>query len=63
MNSFSIQERIKAEALNRKLRGQLSDFQVPHVLKYIEVKDSHSQLEKNVRAWERKVEIAEVRKS
>ncbi|KAA0724528.1 Coiled-coil domain-containing protein 113 [Triplophysa tibetana] len=54
------EERSKAESLNRKLRGQLADFQVPHVLKYIEVKDSHSQLEKNVRAWERKVEIAEM---
>ncbi|XP_051545375.1 coiled-coil domain-containing protein 113-like [Myxocyprinus asiaticus] len=50
----------KAEALNSKLRGQLADFRVPHVLEYIKVKDCHSQLENNVKAWERKVEIAEM---
>nr|XP_055048422.1 coiled-coil domain-containing protein 113 [Misgurnus anguillicaudatus] len=54
------EERSKAEALNRKLRGQLADFQVPHVLEYIKVEDSHSQLVKSVKAWERKVEIAEM---
>ncbi|RXN21930.1 coiled-coil domain-containing protein 113-like [Labeo rohita] len=54
------EERNKAEALNRKLRGQLADFQVPHVLQYIKVKESHSQLQKSVKEWERKVEIAEM---
>ncbi|XP_073687469.1 cilia- and flagella-associated protein 263 [Garra rufa] len=53
-------ERNKAEVLNRKLRGQLADFQVPHVLQYIKVKESHIQLQKSVREWERKVEIAEM---
>ncbi|XP_051975988.1 coiled-coil domain-containing protein 113 [Xyrauchen texanus] len=54
------EERNKAEALNRKLRRQLADFCVPHVLEYIKVKESHSQLENNVKALERKVEIAEM---
>ncbi|XP_043084456.1 coiled-coil domain-containing protein 113 [Puntigrus tetrazona] len=54
------EERNKAEALNRKLRGQLADFHVPHVLQYIKVKESHCQLKKSVKEWERKVEIAEM---
>ncbi|XP_023827477.1 cilia- and flagella-associated protein 263 isoform X2 [Salvelinus sp. IW2-2015] len=58
LNSYK--ERAKAETLNRKLRGQLADFRVPHVLQYITAKASHSQLEQSVRAWERKVEISEM---
>ncbi|XP_077066606.1 cilia- and flagella-associated protein 263 isoform X1 [Siphateles boraxobius] len=54
------EERNKAEALNGKLRGQLADYHVPHVLQYIEVKESHGQLQKSVKEWERKVEIAEM---
>ncbi|XP_059402574.1 coiled-coil domain-containing protein 113-like [Carassius carassius] len=54
------EERNKAEALNRKLRGQLDDFHVPHVLQYIKVKESHGQLQKSVKDWERKVEIAKM---
>ncbi|XDV53120.1 hypothetical protein PO909_021703 [Leuciscus waleckii] len=54
------EERNKAEALNRKLKGQLADYHVPHVLEYIEVKESHGQLQKSVKEWERKVEIAEM---
>lgn len=47
--------------MNRKLRGQLAEYRVPPVLQYITAKASHNQLEQTVRAWERKVEIAEVR--
>ncbi|XP_026118578.1 coiled-coil domain-containing protein 113-like [Carassius auratus] len=54
------EERNKAETLNRKLRGQLADFHIPHVLQYIKVKESHGQLQKSVKEWERKVEIAEM---
>ncbi|TRY98075.1 hypothetical protein DNTS_023527 [Danionella cerebrum] len=57
---LAVEERNKAEALNKKLRGQLADFHVPHVLQYIEVKDSHGHLQKSVREWDRKVEIAEM---
>lgn len=39
----------------------MADFHVPHVLQYIKVKESHGQLKKSVKEWERKVEIAEVR--
>uniref|UniRef100_A0A8C0YER3 Cilia- and flagella-associated protein 263 n=1 Tax=Cyprinus carpio carpio TaxID=630221 RepID=A0A8C0YER3_CYPCA len=55
------EEQNKAEVLNRKLRRQLADFHVPRVLQYIKVKESHGQLQKSVKEWERKVEIAEVR--
>ncbi|XP_040265935.1 coiled-coil domain-containing protein 113 isoform X1 [Bufo bufo] len=54
------QERAKAESLNKKLRKQLSDYRVPDVLEYVQEKMEQEELEKNVRAWERKVEIAEL---
>uniref|UniRef100_A0A8C2HPJ8 Cilia- and flagella-associated protein 263 n=1 Tax=Cyprinus carpio TaxID=7962 RepID=A0A8C2HPJ8_CYPCA len=54
------EEQNKAEVLNRKLRRQLADFHVPRVLQYIKVKESHGQLQKSVKEWERKVEIAEM---
>ncbi|KAL6480799.1 hypothetical protein MHYP_G00118320 [Metynnis hypsauchen] len=54
------EERAKAESVNRKLRAQLADFHVPHVLGYVTAKASHTQLEQSVRAWERKVEITEM---
>ncbi|XP_056381361.1 coiled-coil domain-containing protein 113 isoform X2 [Hyla sarda] len=54
------QERAKAESLNKKLRKQLSDYRVPDVLQYVQEKMEQEELEKNVRAWERKVEIAEL---
>lgn len=54
------QERAKAESLNKKLRKQLSNYRVPDVLQYVQEKMEQEELEKNVRAWERKVEIAEL---
>ncbi|PIO34359.1 hypothetical protein AB205_0070630 [Aquarana catesbeiana] len=53
------QERAKAESLNKKLRKQLSDYRVPDVLNYVHEKMEQEELEKSIRAWERKVEIAE----
>ncbi|XP_072519957.1 cilia- and flagella-associated protein 263 [Salminus brasiliensis] len=53
-------ERAKAEARNRKLRAQLAEFRVPDVLSYVKVKATHTKLEESVRAWERKVAIAEM---
>ncbi|XP_068115525.1 cilia- and flagella-associated protein 263 isoform X1 [Hyperolius riggenbachi] len=54
------QERAKAESLNKKLRKQLSDYRVPEVLQYVQEKMEQEELEKSIRAWERKVEIAEL---
>lgn len=57
---FFVQERLSAEKINRKLRQQLADFKVPEVMQYVEVKADLYDLEKKVRSWERKVEIASV---
>ena len=54
-------ERSKAEKINRKLRQQLTDYKVPEVMEYVEEKADLYELQKKVRSWERKVEIAEVR--
>ncbi|CAN2389299.1 Coiled-coil domain containing 113 [Pristimantis euphronides] len=54
------QERAKAEGLNKKLKKQLGDYRVPDVLQYVQEKMEQEELEKLVRAWERKVEIAEL---
>uniref|UniRef100_A0A667XYP1 Cilia- and flagella-associated protein 263 n=1 Tax=Myripristis murdjan TaxID=586833 RepID=A0A667XYP1_9TELE len=54
------EERSKAEALNKKLRRRLTDYHVPDVLEYIRVKDKNKELERSLKTWERKVEIAEM---
>nr|XP_013799700.1 PREDICTED: coiled-coil domain-containing protein 113 [Apteryx mantelli mantelli] len=54
------EERAKAERLNKKLRRQLSDYRVPSVLRYVHEKMAITNLEKSLKAWERKVAIAEM---
>ena len=54
------QEREKAERINRKLRQQLADYRVPEVMEYVSEKADLYEVQKKVRSWERKVEIAEV---
>ncbi|XP_029465111.1 coiled-coil domain-containing protein 113 isoform X1 [Rhinatrema bivittatum] len=54
------EERAKAECLNKKLQKQLSDYRVPDVFEYVNKKIDHGDLEKSVKVWERKVEIAEM---
>ncbi|XP_036131765.1 coiled-coil domain-containing protein 113 isoform X1 [Molossus molossus] len=54
------EDRAKAEALNRKLRKQLAEFRVPPVMMYVREKILNGDLEKTIRMWERKVEIAEM---
>ncbi|XP_043292263.1 coiled-coil domain-containing protein 113 isoform X2 [Cervus canadensis] len=53
-------DRAKALALNRQLRKQLSEFRAPQVMMYIREKIRNGDLEKTIRVWERKVEIAEM---
>lgn len=55
-----MQDRAKAERINRKLRQQLSDYRVPDVMEYVGEKADLYELQKKVKSWERKVEIAEV---
>merc|ERR1712178_281766 len=54
------EERIKAEKINRKLRGQLGDYKVPDVMEYVSEKADLYELQKKVKSWERKVEIADM---
>ncbi|XP_076469850.1 cilia- and flagella-associated protein 263-like [Babylonia areolata] len=53
-------ERAKAEKINRKLRRQLADYRVPDVMEYVQEKADLYEIQKKVKSWERKVEIAEM---
>ncbi|XP_011794195.1 PREDICTED: coiled-coil domain-containing protein 113 isoform X2 [Colobus angolensis palliatus] len=54
------EDRAKAEAVNKRLRKQLAEFQVPQVMTYVREKILNGDLEKSIKMWERKVEIAEM---
>ncbi|XP_007477611.1 coiled-coil domain-containing protein 113 isoform X3 [Monodelphis domestica] len=54
------EDRAKAETVNKKLRKQLSTYKVPHVMMYVHEKVTNYELEKSIKTWERKVEIAEM---
>lgn len=53
-------EHFKEETKNRKLRGQLENYKVPEVNDYVNAEDYLYNLQKELKVWERKVEIAEV---
>ncbi|XP_046843350.1 coiled-coil domain-containing protein 113-like isoform X2 [Xenia sp. Carnegie-2017] len=53
-------ERVKALELNQRRRQQLNDYKVPQVLEYVRERASLYELNKTVKMWERKVEIAEM---
>lgn len=46
--------------MNRRLRKLLSDNTAPPVLSYMQKKMAVTDLEKSLKAWERKVAVAEV---
>ncbi|XP_037372346.1 coiled-coil domain-containing protein 113 [Talpa occidentalis] len=54
------EDRAKAEASNKKLRKQLAEFRAPPVMMYVHEKILNGELEKTIKMWERKVEIAEM---
>ncbi|XP_012503304.1 PREDICTED: coiled-coil domain-containing protein 113 isoform X1 [Propithecus coquereli] len=54
------EDRAKAEGLNKKLRRQLAEFRAPQVMVYVREKILNGDLEKSIKMWERKVEIAEM---
>ncbi|XP_036961856.1 coiled-coil domain-containing protein 113 isoform X1 [Acanthopagrus latus] len=54
------EERLKAEAFNRHLRRQMTDYQAPDITEYMRVKDRHKKLQQSVHTWERKVGIAQM---
>ena len=43
------------------LRRRLADYKVPNVQEYVEKKADLCELQKTVKSWERKVEIAQVK--
>ncbi|KAI8773473.1 coiled-coil domain-containing protein 113, partial [Biomphalaria glabrata] len=53
-------ERTKAEQMNKKLRKQLNNFKVPSVMDYVIEKSNMYDLQKKLKSWERKVDIAEM---
>lgn len=58
--AFVENERSKAEKINRKLRRQLTDYRVPEVMEYVKEKANLYEIQKKVKSWERKVEIADM---
>jgi len=54
-------ERRVAERINRQLKQQLAEYKVPDVMEYVEEKANLYELQKKVKCWERKVDIANVR--
>ncbi|XP_036608466.1 coiled-coil domain-containing protein 113 [Trichosurus vulpecula] len=54
------EDRAKAETLNKKLRKRLATYKVPPVMMYVHEKVANYELEKSIKTWERKVEIAEM---
>eukprot|EP00003_Mantamonas_plastica_P005467 TRINITY_DN1438_c0_g6_i1.p1 TRINITY_DN1438_c0_g6~~TRINITY_DN1438_c0_g6_i1.p1 ORF type:complete len:443 (-),score=171.56 TRINITY_DN1438_c0_g6_i1:221-1549(-) len=52
-------QKAKSEAINRHLRQQQEEYKVPEVLEYVAQRAEQYELEKKVKNWERKVEIAE----
>ena len=53
-------EHAKEENKNRKLRAQLENYKVPDINDYVSAEDCLYNLNKEVKVWERKCEIAEV---
>ncbi|NXX56234.1 CC113 protein, partial [Scopus umbretta] len=54
------EQRAEAESVNRKLRKQLSDYGIPPVLSYVQKKMAVTDLKNILKAWERKVAVAEM---
>ncbi|CAG5115184.1 unnamed protein product [Candidula unifasciata] len=53
-------ERAQAEKVNKKLRKNLTDFRIPDVMEYVHGKADIYDLQKKIKNWERKVDIAEL---
>lgn len=51
----------QARIENSKLRGQLSDFTAPSVMKAVQYVAESDEIEKQLKTWARRVELAELR--
>lgn len=56
----STQERRGEEALNQRLRRQVSEYEAPGVAEYMRAKGKLGRLQQSVHTWEKKVEVAQV---
>ncbi|NXL07211.1 CC113 protein, partial [Mesembrinibis cayennensis] len=54
------EQRAEAESVNQQLQKQLSDYGVPPVLSYVRKKMAVTDLKNSLKAWERKVAVAEM---
>uniref|UniRef100_A0A8C3B5H7 Cilia- and flagella-associated protein 263 n=1 Tax=Cairina moschata TaxID=8855 RepID=A0A8C3B5H7_CAIMO len=54
------EQRAKAKSLDRWLQKQLSDYSTPPVMSYVQTAMAVTDLEKSIKAWQRRAEIAEV---
>ncbi|NXA25238.1 CC113 protein, partial [Ibidorhyncha struthersii] len=54
------EQRAEAQSVNQQLWKQLSDYSVPPVLSYVQKKMAVTDLENSLKAWERKVAVAEM---
>lgn len=54
------QERRGEEALNQRLRRQVSEYEAPGVAEYMRAKEKLRRLQQSVHTWEKKVEVAQV---
>lgn len=52
--------RMKAENLNRRLRSQMENYEVPEIKDYLEARRKYKRLQQDIRTWERKVSISEM---
>lgn len=61
LSLFLLQQQAKEESLIGWLQKQLSDYSTPPVMSYMQTVMAVADLEKSIKAWERRVAIAEVR--
>ncbi|XP_075898945.1 cilia- and flagella-associated protein 263 isoform X1 [Nelusetta ayraudi] len=54
------QERCREEALNQRLRRQVSEYEAPGVAEYMRAKEKLRRLQQSVHTWEKKVEVAQM---
>lgn len=61
LSLFLLQQQAKEERLIGWLQKQLSDYSTPPVMNYVQTMIAVADLKQSIKAWERKVAIAEVR--
>lgn len=52
--------RLKAENVNRRLRSQMENYEVPDIKDYLEARRKFKRLQQDIHTWERKVKISEL---